>query len=278
MEAVEQKKVFGGTLSVLDHQSETCGCMMRFAVYEPLQSRTGKVPVLWYLSGLTCNWSNVMEKSGILRLAAEHGIMIIAPDTSPRGDDVANDETYDLGQGAGFYINASQAPWSAHFQMESYIMKELPALISKNFSAADMDRQGITGHSMGGHGALTLHLKNKGHFKSVSAFSPIVAPTQVPWGEQAFSTYLGGDRENWKAHDACELVKASASIVPILIDQGTADNFLEEQLRTHLFATACHESGQKAEINMREGYDHSYYFVSSFLPSHFDWHAKALNA
>ncbi len=277
LKLVEQKKTFDGALEVFDHESESCQCTMRFAVYTPPQAKTAKVPVLWYLSGLTCNWSNVMEKSGIMRLAAEFGFMVIAPDTSPRGEQVANDDAYDLGQGAGFYINAAEAPWAKHFQMETYIMEELPALIAKEFLNADMDKQGIMGHSMGGHGALSLHLKYPGRFKSVSAFSPIVAPSQVPWGEKAFSTYIGDDRAAWKAHDACALM-SSSSDVPILIDQGTADNFLDEQLRTHLFAEACEAVGQKAEINMRDGYDHSYYFIATFLPNHFDWHAKALNA
>ncbi len=278
MQEVQSTKAFGGTLSVHDHESSSCNCTMRFAVFTPPQALDGPVPVLWYLSGLTCNWSNVMEKGGILRLAADHGIMVVAPDTSPRGDDVANDDAYDLGQGAGFYINASQSPWAEHFQMETYIIDELPALIANEFATADMERQGITGHCMGGHGAITLHLKNPGRFRSVSAFSPIVAPTRVPWGQKAFSTYLGDDETNWTAHDACTLVGSQPSDVEILVDQGTADNFLDEQLQTHLFAAACAESTQKVEINMRDGYDHSYYFVSSFLPNHFAWHAKALKA
>ena len=278
MQEVQTTTAFGGRLSVHDHESHTCNCTMRFAVFAPSQVKNGPVPVLWYLSGLTCNWSNVMEKGGILHLAAEHGIMVVAPDTSPRGDDVANDDAYDLGQGAGFYINATQSPWVRHFQMESYIIDELPSLIANQFPSADLDRQGITGHSMGGHGAITLHLKNQGRFKSVSAFSPIVAPTLVPWGQKAFSSYLGEDETSWLAHDACELVRTNPSEVEILVDQGTADNFLDEQLQTHRFAAACAESTQKAEINMRDGYDHSYYFVSSFLPNHFQWHVSALKA
>ncbi|MEM8540579.1 MAG: S-formylglutathione hydrolase, partial [Pseudomonadota bacterium] len=216
MQEIQTTTAFGGTLSVHDHESYACNCTMRFAVYTPSQAKNGAVSVLWYLSGLTCNWSNVMEKGGILRLAAEHGIMVVAPDTSPRGDNVANDDAYDLGQGAGFYINATQSPWAEHFQMESYIIDELPALIAERFSSADMGRQGVTGHSMGGHGAITLHLKNPGRFKSVSAFSPIVAPTQVPWGQKAFSTYLGEDEASWLAHDTCELVRRNPSEVEIL--------------------------------------------------------------
>lgn len=278
MQEVQSTTAFGGTLSVHDHESNACNCTMRFAVFTPPQAKDGPVPVLWYLSGLTCNWSNVMEKGGILRLASEHGMMVVAPDTSPRGDNVANDDAYDLGQGAGFYINATQAPWAEHFQMETYIIEELPALIAENFAGADMTRQGITGHSMGGHGAITLHLKNPGQFGSVSAFSPITAPMHVPWGQKAFSTYLGDDEAVWNAHDACALVRSAPSNIEILVDQGTADNFLEEQLQTYRFAAACAESTQKAEINMRDGYDHSYYFVSSFLPTHLAWHAAALKA
>ncbi len=278
MELVETHASFGGQLNVYDHASDACNCTMRFAVYTPPQAKDGPVPVLWYLSGLTCNWSNVMEKSGIIRFASEYGLMLIAPDTSPRGDDVPNDEAYDLGQGAGFYINATEAPWAKHFQMESYVIDELPKLIASKIPDADMSRQSVTGHSMGGHGAITLHLKNPGLFKSVSAFAPIIAPSQVPWGHKAFSTYIGDDQEAWKAHDACELVRTSPSDVEILVDQGTADNFLDEQLKTHLFAAACAESIQKVEINMRDGYDHSYYFVASFLGEHFEWHAAALKA
>lgn len=271
---------FGGIVEVFDHESAACACTMRFAIYSPPQAMNGSVPVLWYLSGLTCNWSNVNEKSGIQRYAAEHGIMIVCPDTSPRsgdgGDAVADDEAYDLGQGAGFYIDASQEPWAKHFQMESYITQELPAVIAQNFPSADMTRQGITGHSMGGHGALTLHLKHLETYKSVSAFSPIVAPTQVPWGQKAFTAYLGDDQANWSAHDACELVRKSPSQAHILIDQGSADNFLDEQLRPQLFEEACASSGQSLTINRREGYDHSYYFIASFIGDHMAHHARTL--
>jgi S-formylglutathione hydrolase len=278
LEKVSAWASFGGTVEVFDHASSACNCTMRFAVYTPPQAKDGPVPVLWYLSGLTCNWSNVTEKSGYQRYAAEHGIMIICPDTSPRGDDVANDEAYDLGQGAGFYINATQDPWAPHFQMETYITKELPALITEHFPAADMSRQGIFGHSMGGHGALTLHLKKPDTYVSVSAFSPIVAPTLVPWGEKAFSAYLGDDRTGWAAHDATELVKRRPSKAHILIDQGDADSFLEEQLKPELFANACAEAGQSVTIRMQEGYDHSYYFIANFMGDHIAHHAEALKA
>lgn len=267
---------FGGLVEVFDHPSDACKGTMRFAIYSPPQAMDGKVPVLWYLSGLTCNWSNVNEKSGFQRYAAEHGVMVICPDTSPRGDDVADDEAYDLGQGAGFYVNATQAPWAKHFQMETYVTEELPALIAAHFPSADMGRQGITGHSMGGHGALSLHFKHPEIYRSVSAFAPIVAPTQVPWGQKAFTAYLGTDQAQWKAHDSCELVKQAPTQAHILIDQGAADNFLDEQLRTHLFAEACSASGQSATITMREGYDHSYYFVSSFIGEHMAHYARTL--
>ena len=267
----------GGTLSVHDHASKTTNCTMRFAVYTPPQAKNGPVPVLWYLSGLTCNWSNVMEKSGLQQHAAEHGVMVIAPDTSPRGDDVANVDAYDLGQGAGFYLTATQAPWAEHYKMDQYITDELPAIIAEHFSA-DMSRQGIFGHSMGGHGALTLHLKHKARYRSCSAFSPIVAPTQVPWGDKAFTAYLGDDRESWKAYDACELVRAGGSDATILIDQGEADQFLEEQLKPELFVAACATAGQSVTLRRQPGYDHSYYFIASFMKEHIAHHAAALKA
>lgn len=266
---------YGGTLSVHDHDSAACSCPMRFAVFTPPQAKDGPVPVLYYLSGLTCNWSNVMEKSGIQRVAAELGMMIVAPDTSPRGDNLPDDEAYDLGQGAGFYLTATQAPWSTHFRMDQYVTEELPALIAKHFPA-DMSAQGITGHSMGGHGALTLHLKSPEIYRSVSAFSPIVAPSQVPWGEKAFSTYLGNDRGAWNAYDATVLVAERPSPAEILIDQGEADNFLKEQLRPNLFADACKVAGQKLNLRRHAGYDHSYYFIASFIGEHLRHHHKAL--
>ena len=235
---------------------------MTFGAYIPPQAKNGLVPVLWYLSGLTCNWSNVMEKSGLQRVASELGIMIIAPDTSPRSNDgknVPDDDAYDLGQGAGFYLNAVKSPWAEHFQMEDYLIKELPELVSAHLPA-NMERQGIFGHSMGGHGALTLFLKNQNRFKSVSAFAPIVAPSQVPWGQKAFQTYLGNDEALWANYDACALIAKGKTNAHILIDQGAADNFLEEQLKPHLFQEACDSVGQELSLNMREGYDHSYYF------------------
>lgn len=275
MNTISLWKSFGGTLSVHEHTSITCGCPMQFAVYTPEQAKTAKVPVIWYLSGLTCNWSNVMEKSGLQRVAAELGVMIIAPDTSPRGENVANDDSYDLGQGAGFYVNATESPWAEHFQMESYITGELNSLVLKEF-AADPERQGIMGHSMGGHGALTLHLKNPDTYKSVSALSPIVAPCQVPWGKKAFNAYLGSDESLWSKHDATELVQHSPSKAKILVDTGTADQFLEEQLTPQLFIDACGKAGQSLEYRMQDGHDHSYWFIATVIEDHLRHHASQL--
>jgi len=246
---------------------------MRFAVLVP--PGDGPFPVLWYLSGLTCTWANVMEKSGLQRAAAAHGVIVVAPDTSPRGDGVADDPAYDLGQGAGFYLTATQAPWSDHYRMDAYVTDELPALIAEHFPA-DMSRQGIFGHSMGGHGALTLHLKNPEVYRSVSAFAPIVAPSQVPWGQKAFTAYLGEDQSAWAAHDATALVTERASTAHILIDQGEADTFLAEQLRPDLFEAACRSAGQSVTVRRHPSYDHSYYFIASFMDDHIAHHAKAL--
>ena len=267
----------GGQLSVHTHASDVCQCDMRFAVYSPPQAKERDVPVLWYLSGLTCTWANVMEKSAIQAAAAKHGIMIIAPDTSPRGEAVADDEAYDLGQGAGFYLSATQAPWSSHFKMDKYVTEELSALVANNF-AANMDKQGITGHSMGGHGALTLHLKHPDQYKSVSAFSPITSPSIVPWGKKALSTYLGDDKQAWQQYDALELVKSQHSQAKMLIDTGTSDQFLEEQLKPELFIAACNDNAQAINYRMQPGYDHSYYFIASFIGDHLEHHASTLNS
>ncbi|MEM0984765.1 MAG: S-formylglutathione hydrolase [Pseudomonadota bacterium] len=276
---VSQWASFGGTLSVHDHDSGAVQCPMRFAVYTPpaASSQAASVPVLWYLSGLTCTWANVMEKSGLQRAAAQHGIMIVAPDTSPRGEAIPDADTYDLGQGAGFYLTATQDPWATHYRMDRYITEDLTALIAAHFPA-DMTRQGIFGHSMGGHGALTLHLKHPGRYRTCSAFAPIVAPSQVPWGEKAFTAYLGDDRTAWAAYDACALVRQSATSAHILIDQGEADTFLEDQLRPELFETACAEAGQALTLRRQPGYDHSYYFIASFMADHIAHHAAALKA
>ena len=273
MQRISSWASFGGTLSVYDHDSATTDCAMRFGVYTP--PGEGPFPVVWYLSGLTCSWANVMEKSGLQRVAAELGLMVIAPDTSPRGEGVADDDAYDLGQGAGFYLTATQAPWTPHFRMDDYVTGELHDLAMAAFPA-DPSRQGIFGHSMGGHGALTLHLKRPERYRSVSAFSPIVAPSQVPWGEKAFTAYLGADRAQWAEYDATALVAASPSSAAILIDQGLADAFLEEQLRPELFEAACAAAGQKVTVRRHEGYDHSYYFIASFMEDHLRHHAAAL--
>ncbi len=277
METLSSWKSFGGRLSVHQHDSALCHCPMQFAVYTPPQATAGKqrVPVIWYLSGLTCNWSNVMEKSGLQRVAAKLGVIVIAPDTSPRGDDVPNDEAYDLGQGAGFYLSATQEPWSTHFQMDRYLVEELSALVFKEFPG-DPDRQGIMGHSMGGHGALTLHLKHPETYRSVSALSPIAAPMQVPWGEKAFSNYLGDDRRAWEDYDASVLVGKQPSKAEILIDTGDADPFLEEQLRPALFMEACQQAGQSLNYRMQPGYDHSYWFIASVIEDHLEHHAAIL--
>lgn len=275
MKNISTFRTFNGTLSVHDHDSAVTGTVMRFAVYVPPQAETGPVPVLWYLSGLTCNWSNVMEKGNLQQAAARHGVIVVAPDTSPRGESVPDDEAYDLGQGAGFYLTATQEPWAKHFAMDRYITDELPDIIAEHFPA-DMSRQGIFGHSMGGHGALTLHLKHPGTYRSCSAFAPIVAPMRVPWGIKAFTAYLGGDRSGWAQYDACELVRKKASDAHILIDQGLADTFLEDQLKPELFETACVDAGQQLTLRRQAGYDHSYYFIATFMDDHIAHHARAL--
>ena len=272
-----EQRCFGGTQGFYSHQSEVCGCEMRFAVYQPPQALAGeKVPLVTYLSGLTCTEENVVTKAGFQAVAAELGLMVLAPDTSPRGVDLpGEDDAYDFGSGAGFYVDATEAPWSRHYRMYSYITEELPAVIAANFPA-DMSRQGITGHSMGGHGALTLHLKNPQVYRSVSAFAPICAPMTCPWGEKALGGYLGADQEAWRAHDSCELVKHQPSSAHILVDQGEADGFLEEQLRPELLVAACQVAGQSLELRMQPGYDHSYYFIASFMEDHLRHHAAAL--
>ncbi len=276
MDITSEWASFGGRLSVHDHDSDTLGCRMRFAVYTPPAATSGApCPVLWYLSGLTCSWANVMEKSGLQRYAAERGIVVVAPDTSPRGDDVADDEAYDLGQGAGFYLTATKSPWSTHYRMDAYLTEELTTLIGQHFPV-DLSRQGITGHSMGGHGALTMHLKHPERYRSVSAFSPIASPSDVPWGQKAFAAYLGDDKAHWAQYDACHLVARQPSSAEILIDTGTADSFLEEQLLPQRFIDACHDAGQPINYRMQPGYDHSYWFVASFIGEHIAHHANVL--
>jgi len=280
MKTISTTKSHGGTQGVYSHASTSTNTEMTFSVFVPegRNGQQGPFPVLWYLSGLTCTHANVTEKGEYRAACAKAGIIFIAPDTSPRGDGVADDAegAYDFGLGAGFYVNATQAPFDKHYHMRSYIEDELPALIAAEFPAADMSRQGITGHSMGGHGALTIGLRNPDRFKSISAFSPIVAPVDCPWGEKALSGYLGDDKASWAQYDACELIKSGARANHILIDQGLADNFLEGQLKTDLFKDACAAAGQAATIRMQDGYDHSYYFISTYLAEHVAWHAERL--
>ena len=275
METASTNRSHGGTQGVYTHASAETGTAMTFAVFVPDHAPGVKLPVLWYLSGLTCTHANVTEKGEYRAACAEHGVIFVAPDTSPRGDAVPDDEAYDFGQGAGFYVDATKEPWAANFRMRSYIERELPELIAAEFPA-DMARQGITGHSMGGHGALAIALRNPGRFASVSAFAPIVSPLNCPWGEKALGGYLGPDRAAWRGYDACALIEDGARLPDLLIDQGTADNFLDEQLKPHLLAEACERAGIDATIRMQPGYDHSYYFISSFMADHVAWHAARL--
>lgn len=276
METLSQTRSHGGTQGVYRHASSATGTEMTFAVFVPDHAPGERLPVLWYLSGLTCTHANVMEKGEYRAACAAHRVILVAPDTSPRGDDVpdAADE-YDFGKGAGFYVDATQEPWAKHYRMRSHIEDELPALIADAFPA-DMARQGITGHSMGGHGALTIALRNPGRFRSVSAFAPICAPSQVPWGEKALGRYLGGDRAAWAEYDAVALIESGARLPGLLVDQGSADTFLEGQLRTPLLEAACAAAGIPATIRMQEGYDHSYFFISTFMAEHVAWHAERL--
>ena len=278
MKLLSSHRCFGGTQSFLAHDSAECAAEMRFAVYEPPQARHGRVPVLYYLSGLTCTEETFAIKAGAQRLAAEHGLMLVAPDTSPRVRLPGDDASWDFGLAAGFYVDATEAPWSAHYRMYSYVTRELPALVAAQFANADTSRQAITGHSMGGHGALVCALRNPGQYRSASAFAPIAAPMQCPWGRKAFTGYLGADEQAWRAYDASELVRKQPFHSPILVDQGEADRFLAEQLHPHLFAAACAESGQALELRRHAGYDHGYYFIQTFMPDHVAWHALALHA
>ncbi|MGI6408851.1 MAG: S-formylglutathione hydrolase [Thiopseudomonas sp.] len=275
MERIERHACFGGWQEVWQHASATLGCTVNFAVYLPPAAAEKRCPVLYWLSGLTCNEQNFITKANAQRYAAEHGVIIVAPDTSPRGEDVANDEAYDLGQGAGFYVNATQEPWAKHYRMYDYVLSELPQLVEQHFPATQA--RAISGHSMGGHGALVLALRNPGRYRSVSAFAPIVAPSQVPWGEKAFSAYLGDERTSWLEYDTVALVAKAQEKLTLLVDQGLADNFLDEQLRTSLLEEACSAAGHPATIRYHEGYDHSYYFIASFIEEHIAHHAAALH-
>ncbi len=278
-ERLSTVKSFGGQQLRFSHASEACNCTMTFAIYLPPQAEGGRVPVVYWLSGLTCTDENFVTKAGAQAYAAEHGVAVVAPDTSPRGDDVADDPdgAYDFGLAAGFYVNATQEPWSRHYQMYDYVCEELPALINAEFPV-DPERQGIFGHSMGGHGALTIALRNPGKYRSVSAFAPICAPSQCAWGHKALGGYLGSDRATWLAHDACALVADAQERLPLLVDQGDADGFLQEQLKPDLLDAACEKAGHPLQLRLQPGYDHSYYFIASFMGEHMAHHAKALKA
>lgn len=275
MERIEQHASFGGRQEVWKHASDTLGVAMKLGVYLPPAALQGTAcPVLYWLSGLTCTEQNVITKAGAQQYAARHGIILVTPDTSPRGEGVADDPAYDLGQGAGFYLNATQQPWASHFRMEDYVVDELPRLIQAQFNTSG--KQGIFGHSMGGHGALTLALRHPGRYQSVSAFSPIVAPSQVPWGQKAFTAYLGENRDAWLAHDTVALIAQASEKLPLLVDQGEGDEFLTTQLRPELLQAACEQAGHPLQLRLQPGYDHSYYFIASFIGDHFAHHAKAL--
>jgi S-formylglutathione hydrolase len=278
IETVSEATVHGGVQGVYRHASTATGTDMTFSVFMPPQPEKGEpLPVLWYLSGLTCTHANVTEKGEFRAACAEHGIIFVAPDTSPRGEGVPDDPegAWDFGLGAGFYVDASEEPWSANYRMWSYVTEELPALVADHFPI-DPQRQGITGHSMGGHGALTVALRHPGRFRSVSAFAPIVAPSQVPWGEKALSNYLGADRSAWRAHDAVALIEDGARLDELLVDIGDADPFLEKELRPELLEHACSDAGIALTLRRQPGYDHSYYFISTFMADHVRWHAERL--
>ena len=275
IENVSVNKNFGGWHKQYSHQSKVLNCAMRFAIYLPPQVSNGeKVPVLYWLSGLTCSDENFMQKAGAQRMAAELGIAIVAPDTSPRGDDVADDDGYDLGKGAGFYVNATQAPWNRHYQMYDYIVNELPEIIEAAFPVTQ--KRAISGHSMGGHGALTIAMLNPKRYCSVSAFSPICNPINTPWGKKAFTAYLGKDQATWRDHDASELIRQARQFVPVKVDQGGADDFLSEQLKPETLVAAAKVSGYPLALNIHQGYDHSYYFISSFIEEHLRFHGQYL--
>ncbi|WP_347564625.1 S-formylglutathione hydrolase [Alteromonas sp. 5E99-2] len=275
---ISQVRANGGTQYVVEHPSKVTGTTMTFSAFVPNHQAGTKLPVLWYLSGLTCTHANVTEKGDFRQACAKHGIIFIAPDTSPRGDEVPDDKdgNYDFGLGAGFYVNATEPPFNQHYHMRDYIEKELPEVVAQTFPV-DLKRQSITGHSMGGHGALTIALRNPEQFKSVSAFAPIVAPMQCSWGQKALSGYLGTNPEIWREYDTCALIEDGAKVPDILVDQGTADNFLAEQLGTEHLRTVCENTNQTATIRMQEGYDHSYYFIATFMPEHIAWHADKLS-
>ncbi len=277
LETVSEARSHGGVQGVYRHQSPSTGTEMQFSVFVPSHQPGARLPVLWYLSGLTCTHANVTEKGEFRSACAEHGIIFVAPDTSPRGEGVPDDSegAWDFGLGAGFYVDATERPWSANYRMWSYVTDELPRLVGENFPV-DADRQSITGHSMGGHGALTAALRNPGRFRSVSAFAPIVAPSRVPWGEKALSRYLGRDKGAWRSHDSVALIDDGARVGELLVDIGDADPFLERELKPELLEQACSAAGIALTLRRQAGYDHSYYFISSFMEDHVRWHAERL--
>ena len=275
LEIVSENRAHGGRQLVCKHESMATSTDMIFSIYLPPQAARARCPVVWYLSGLTCTHANVTDKGEYRAACAELGLVFAAPDTSPRGEGVPDVAEWDFGQGAGFYVDATEAPYATHFRMWSYVTEELPTLIASEFPA-DMERQGITGHSMGGHGALTVALRHPGRFRSVSAFAPIVAPSQVPWGEKALGGYLGADRAAWRAHDAVALIEGGARVRDLLVDIGDADPFLDRELRPELLEQACANAGIPLSLNRRPGYDHSYYFISTFMADHLRWHAERL--
>jgi S-formylglutathione hydrolase len=276
IEILSENKSHGGRQLVVKHASASTGTDMTFSIFLPPQAESGaRLPVVWYLSGLTCTHANVTEKGEYRAACAEHGLVFVAPDTSPRGEDVADAEGYDFGKGAGFYVDATQDPWAKHYRMWTYVTEELPALVVGEFPV-DGYAQGITGHSMGGHGALTIALRNPELFRSVSAFAPIVAPSQVPWGQKALTGYLGEDRAAWRKHDAVALIEDGARLPEILVDVGDADPFIEKELRPELLERACAAAGIALTLRIQPGYDHSYYFISTFMAEHLAWHAERL--
>lgn len=276
IETISEQVCFGGVQGFYFHESKACNGPMRFGVYAPPQAKAGPVPVLTWLAGLTCTEETFVIKAGAQRMAAELGLMLITPDTSPRGQEVTGEnDDWDFGTGAGFYLDATQKPWANAYNMQTYVTRELQAAIAENF-AADLARQGVFGHSMGGHGALTLHLKYPDLYKSVSAFAPICAPMSCPWGKKAFSNYLGDDLTQWAKYDASELVRNSPTDANLLVDQGLGDNFLERELHPHLLEKAALVSGQKLTLRRQAGYDHSYYFIQTFMEDHLRHHAKEL--
>ena len=277
MDTLSTNRAFGGTQGVYHHASAATGTDMTFSVYVPPHAPGAKLPVVWYLSGLTCTHANVTDKGEYRRACAELGLVLVAPDTSPRGPDVPDDPdgAYDFGLGAGFYVDATQVPFDRHYRMWTYVTEELPALVAEQFPV-DLARQGIMGHSMGGHGALTIGLRHPDRFRAVSAFAPIVAPSQVPWGQKALGGYLGDDAAAWRRHDAVALIEDGARVPALLVDQGEADQFLDQQLQPERLATACAEAGIDLTLRMQPGYDHSYYFIGSFMADHLRWHAERL--